>query len=285
MDLDPELDVTLSDGRQSASFRITPVAAALEAWAILEPQAAVTVVVGRAVALAARCRLDAAIAQRLAAGWMPVDAGPMAAALVPPTPLSPDLALQIGSLLEALDRARPALRAADPSGQLWAAYHLFLRQARRFGVGAPGARVARARTKRRLAELAEQAGDLPAALLHYRAALASHAGVGVQRRLALLTRHWPTAATARTAAAPVPSGPDRTGRRSGGRSPAEARRKPAATQKARAQIVAQIDAEVAARLRAACERLGQSQRVFIERAIRDVLWTRRHKAERRRPAP
>ena len=30
------LDVTLSDGRQSATFRITPVAGAREAWAILE---------------------------------------------------------------------------------------------------------------------------------------------------------------------------------------------------------------------------------------------------------
>ena len=118
MDLDPELDVTLSDGRQSATFRITPVAGAQEAWAILEPRAPLTVVMGRAVALETRSRVGARIAARLAAGWVPVDASPMARALVPPTPVSPDLALQIGSLLEALARARQALRAADPSGQL-----------------------------------------------------------------------------------------------------------------------------------------------------------------------
>ena len=52
MDLDPELDVTLSDGRQSATFRITPVAGVGEAWAILEPRALLRVVMGRAEALA-----------------------------------------------------------------------------------------------------------------------------------------------------------------------------------------------------------------------------------------
>ena len=35
----------------------------------------------------------------------------------------------------------------------------------------------------------------------------------------------------------------------------------------RSQIVAQIDVELAARMRAECDRLGQSQRIFIERAI------------------
>ena len=171
----------------------------------------------------------------------------VATPLVPPTSLSPDLVLQIRSLLEALDRARPALRAADPLGQLWASCHAFMQHARRFGIGAPGARIARAQTERRLAELAEQAGDLPAAILHYRAALASQASVGVKRRLALLARHWPTA-TAGPDAAPVTSGPDRVGRSDVARSPSEARMKQAAKKKARAQIVAQIDAEVAARM-------------------------------------
>ena len=48
MDLDPELDVTLSDGRQSVSFRITPVEGAPDAWAILEPLAPFRVLLGRA---------------------------------------------------------------------------------------------------------------------------------------------------------------------------------------------------------------------------------------------
>ena len=53
---------TLSDGRQSVSFRIAPVAGALEAWAILEPRAPLTVVVGRTVAVDTRSGLDTLIA-------------------------------------------------------------------------------------------------------------------------------------------------------------------------------------------------------------------------------
>jgi hypothetical protein len=45
--------------------------------------------------------------------------------------------------------------------------------------------------------LAEQAGDRPAAILHYRAALASHAGVGVKRRLARLAPPLPQPASDR----------------------------------------------------------------------------------------
>src|SRR5712692_10455051 len=76
MDGDPELDVTLSNGRESATFQIAPVGGAGEAWAILEPFGSVTVVMGRAAALEARSRLDRVIAERLAAGWVPVDVGP-----------------------------------------------------------------------------------------------------------------------------------------------------------------------------------------------------------------
>jgi hypothetical protein len=182
MDWDPELDVTLSNGRRVLTFQIAAVAGAHEAWAILEPGALRRVTLGRAAALAARQRVDRRIAARLAAGWVPVDGRPAGT----PTPLPPDLVVQISSLLEALARARHAFGAADPSGRLWAACHLFRCQAWRFGVGAPGARIARARRERRLGELAEQAGNIPAAILHYRAALASHAGVGVTRRLAQL---------------------------------------------------------------------------------------------------
>ena len=193
MDRDPELDVTLSNGRQSATFRITPVAGAQEAWAILEPHAPLTVMVGRAGAVAARSRVDTRIAARLAAGWVPVDAGPAGAQ---PVPLPPDLVLQIGSVLEALGRARAALRAADPSGRLGAACDVFRRQAQRVGVAAPVARrVARAQRERRLAALAEQAGDIPAAIAHDRAAVASHAGRGVRRRLTRLDQDARPAAT------------------------------------------------------------------------------------------
>jgi hypothetical protein len=187
MDWDPELDVTLSNGRLVLTFQIAAVAGAHEAWAILEPGTLRRVTLGRAAALAARQRVDRRIAARLAAGWVPVDGRPTGT----PTPLPPDLVVQISSLLEALARARHALGAADPSGRLWAACHLFRCQAWRFGVGAPGARIARARRERRLGELAEQAGDRSAAILHYRAALASHAGVGLRRRLRQLEAHGP----------------------------------------------------------------------------------------------
>src|SRR6266849_1550086 len=187
MDWDPELDVSLSNGRRVVTFQIAAVEGAHdEAWAVLEPGALRRVILGRAAALAARQRVDTRIAARLAAGWVPVDRPRADAPGIPPTPVPPDLGLQIGSLLEALARRRHALGAADPSGQLWAACQVFRHQAWRFGVGAPGARVARARQERRSGELAEQAGDHAAAILHYRAALASHAKVGVTRRLARL---------------------------------------------------------------------------------------------------
>jgi hypothetical protein len=191
MDRDPELDVTLSDGRQVATFQIAAVAGVREAWAIVEPRMPACVIRGCAAALAARQRLDARIAARLAAGWVPVDRRGASTPAVPPTPLPPDLVLQISSLLEGLTRARPALRAADPSGQLWAACHVFRQQAGRFGVRAPDARVQRAWQERRLGELAEQAGDRAAAIVYYRLALASYGRVGVKRRLMRVAAHGP----------------------------------------------------------------------------------------------
>jgi len=151
MDSDPELDVTLSDGRQVAIFQIAAIAGG-DAWAIVEPRAPLRVIRGCAEALAARERLDRRVAARLAAGWVPVDRHLASTQAVAPTPLPPDLVLQISSLLEGLTRARQMLRAADPSGQLWAACQVFRQQAWRFGVGAPHARVTRARQERRLGE-------------------------------------------------------------------------------------------------------------------------------------
>ena len=190
MDPDPELDVTLSDGRQVAIFQIAAIAGG-DAWAIVEPRAPFRVIRGCAEALAARERLDRRVAARLAAGWVPVDRHLASTQAVAPTPLPPDLVLQISSLLEGLTRARQMLRAADPSGQLWAACQVFRQQAGRFGVGAPHARVTRARQERRLGELAEQAGDRAAAICYYRLALASFARVGVVRRLRQLEAHEP----------------------------------------------------------------------------------------------
>ena len=96
MDADPELDVIVSDGRQTLTFQIVAVDGAPDTWAILEPLAALRVVGGREEALETRARLDGLIAERLAAGWVPVDTGPTGAPLAPRTPLPPDLVLQIG---------------------------------------------------------------------------------------------------------------------------------------------------------------------------------------------
>jgi hypothetical protein len=216
MDLDPELDVTLSDGRGSVTFRITAVDGAVDAWAIVEPHAPLQVVMGRAAALETRARLDTQIAARLAAGWVPRDA--VVDATLPflaPMPLPGDLRLQVSRAVETLTDGRVALRAADPTGQLWAACARFILQARALGVGMPGSRLARARGERRLGELAEAAGDIPAAIVHYRAAFAAHRGVGVTRRLALLERHWPatlegsSAPAARTGMAEADAAPRR----------------------------------------------------------------------------
>ena len=60
MDQDPALDVTLSDGRQVATFQIAALAGVREAWAIVEPRMPRRVIRGGADALAAReCLADA----------------------------------------------------------------------------------------------------------------------------------------------------------------------------------------------------------------------------------
>jgi hypothetical protein len=298
MDADPELDVTLSDGRQSITFQIAAVQGALEAWTVVEPLAPLRVMLGHAEALAARSRLDQLIAARLEAGWVPVDGSPDGARAAP-IPLSSDLVLQIGGLVEALDGGRAALRAADPTGQLWAACVTFLRQARRFGMGAPQARVTRAQRERRLGELAEQAGDILAAMLHYRAALAVHAAAGVKRRLTSLERHWShTRASeapdqpgrrgddgqpARAAAEPgtgraidpsaVPSGIAVRGRtrsphrRVSGAQPHQEDRTMPKKGRANVQLVCRIDRALSDRVRSQAARAGQTLTTFVARAL------------------
>ena len=302
MDWDPELDVSLSNGRRVVTFQIAAVEGAHdEAWAVLEPGALRRVILGRAAALAARQRVDTRIAARLAAGWVPVDRPRADAPGIPPTPVPPDLGLQIGSLLEALARGRHALGAADPSGQLWAACQVFRHQAWRFGVGAPGARVARARQERRLGELAEQAGDRAAAILHDRAALASHAGVGVTRRLARLAPHGPTAARPaptrpasdrgpraraqrpRGFASASPAGPppaDSTGlvaareRSCVSEHPARPHTRRHAM-KGRIQIVGRLPVALNRRVRAAAKRRKVSLNAFLIEALTQALGPRR----------
>ena len=249
MDVDPELDVTLSNGRRVVTFQITPLDHDLGTWTVVEPPGPRHVILGEAKALETRRRADARIAARLAAGWVPVDAwltGPSG------VPIGPDLALQVSSLLGALTRAREALRAADPTGQLWAACVIFLQQAQRFGVAAPATRRARAQRERRLGELADQAGDVAAAILHYRAALAASRGIGVRRRLAQLDPYnatSPTRATrvvARGLAAGVTS---RTGT---------------------VQLACRIDRTLHARVRTQAARAGQTVRTFVVRALTEA---------------
>jgi hypothetical protein len=146
MDADPELDVTLSNGRRVMTFQITALDHDLGTWTVVDPPVPRRVVLGHAEALALRRQIDARIAARLAAGWVPVDTGP---AGTPATALPADLALQVSSLLEALTRGREALRTADPTGQLWAACITFLQQAQRFGVAPPLTRRAKPRARDR----------------------------------------------------------------------------------------------------------------------------------------
>ena len=51
MDWDPELDVTLSNGRRVVTFQIAAIAEGGEAWAVLEPGALRRVIRGRPAAL------------------------------------------------------------------------------------------------------------------------------------------------------------------------------------------------------------------------------------------
>jgi hypothetical protein len=283
MDRDPELDVTLSDGRQVATFQMAAVDAVRETWAIVEPRLPPCVIRGYAAALAARQRLDARIAARLAGGWVPVDGPSAGTPSVPPAPLAPDLVRQMSSLLEGLTRARPMLRAADPSGQLWAACQVFRQQAWRFGVGAPHARVTRARQERRLGELAEQAGDRAAAICYYRLALASCARVGVVRRLRQLEAHEPrreagmprvrhriacTRVNDLTGLVPVPERSCVRGH------PARIHtRRPDMT--GRVQIVGRLPVVLSRRVRGAAKRRKVSLNAFLIEALTQALGARR----------
>ena len=253
MDGDPELDVTLSNGRRVVTFQITPLDHDLGTWTVVEPPGPRRVILGEAEALETRRRVDARIAARLAAGWVPVDAGPAGA---PTSPLPSDLALQVSSLLEALTRGREALRTADPTGQLWAACVTFLQQAQRFGVAAPATRRARAQRERRLGELADQAGDVAGAIRHYRAALTASRRIGVRRRLAQLEPYSstiPTRAT-RLVARAVPS---RVTSLTG-----------------TVQLACRIDRALHATVRRQAARTGQTVRTFVVRALQHATTAR-----------
>ena len=154
MDADPELHVTLSDGRQTATYAILPSEDATDRyWTVVEPGVLHHAVTTLAHALAARARLDHRVAGRLATGWVPVEHQAPAV----PVPLPATVVAVMGPLLTAVACARTALQAADPSGRLWAAAYLLRRHAQRCGVHAgppPRGGVARRRGHR-----AAPAGD------------------------------------------------------------------------------------------------------------------------------
>src|SRR5262245_42436277 len=92
MDVDPELDVTLSNGRHLVTFQIAALDRDLGTWTVAEPVVPRRVILGDAEALDVRRRLDARIAARLAAGWVPVDPRPGGTAA---RPLPADLQLYL----------------------------------------------------------------------------------------------------------------------------------------------------------------------------------------------
>ena len=75
MDADPELDTTLTDGRQVARYAVQPLATERDMWAISAPDAGVQVVVGTDAALAARAQLDASWRGSLPPAGCPTRAG------------------------------------------------------------------------------------------------------------------------------------------------------------------------------------------------------------------
>src|SRR5947208_13761094 len=165
-------------------------------------------------------------------------------------PLPVDLQLYLRSLFEAVTSAREALRAADPTGQLWAACIILQQHAQRIGVPAPETRLARAHRERRLGERAEQAGDRRRAILHYRTALALHRRAGVRRRLAQLE----TRETACEHAPPMrPAVPPPAARR--GARPARAPRPTGSV-----QLACRINRALHARVRAQATRTGPTVR-------------------------
>ena len=195
-DPDPELRVTRTDGRQTERYQIGALTPG-RAWLVVDPTAPCHVIRSRAAAVDARQLLDARIADRLAAGWLPVERRPRPPRRSPAR-LPADLVFALTSLFDTLERGRDLVRAADSSDQLWAAYERLRQQARRVGVAVPRTRVGRALRERRLGELAEQVGDVATAAWHYRAALAALPQIGVKRRLAHLDRQRAIAADGST---------------------------------------------------------------------------------------
>ena len=184
MDDDPELDLTLSNGRRVVTFQIAALDPALGVWTAVEPLRPRRVILGTSEALETRRRLDARIAARLDAGWVPVDARPTGIGVAWPA----DLVHDLSDLLDTIAQRAGTVRAVDPTGQLWATCVIVRREARRC-VPALRTRLARAQRERRLGELAEQAGDRAGAIRRYRAALAAHPRVGIRRRLEQLVAH------------------------------------------------------------------------------------------------
>ncbi len=69
MDADPELDITLSNGRRVVTYQIAALDRDLRTWTVDEPLVSRRVILGDAAALDTRRRLEVRVAARLAEGW------------------------------------------------------------------------------------------------------------------------------------------------------------------------------------------------------------------------
>ncbi len=107
-----------------------------------------------------------------------------------------DLRLIISALMEALQAARCDFTRYDRTGALRRQYERFacVLRSSGFRIEETLTRTERASRERRLAELAEQRGDVDAAIVHYERAVRSWRAVGCRRRLAWLRRHEPETA-------------------------------------------------------------------------------------------
>ncbi len=102
-----------------------------------------------------------------------------------------DLRLIVGALMEALKDVREDFARYDRTGDLRRQYERFACALRSSGfrIEETLTKQARASRERRLGELAEQRGDVDAAIVHYERAVRSWTAIGCRRRLAFLKRH------------------------------------------------------------------------------------------------
>jgi hypothetical protein len=254
MDVDPELAVTLTNGRRVLVFSITTTTDGT--WRVRAPGVA-QIVRDAPTAIAIRDLLDRQIARQLAAGWVPADP-----VTVTPIALPPDVALQITALLESLARARGAIRAVDPTEALLRASETLRAEARRVGLDVPNPWILRAQDSRRLGELADARGDLAAAIVYYRAAIAAHRRVGVARRLAQLERYTTNSPRSRASDA----------------APENVYMRGKIMTTPRVQIVGRLPADLHRRVRAAAATAKESLNAFLIAALTQAVRSKKSRA-------